>query len=150
MAAEMLASMYDASLDAIKPHDWTYYLYNDFNSTTNYQHSLEGISESQSRSEYNLKYFDVNEINYDRLYLFNMSEYLQDLNTYAWRGTAGIADASAVQGKLAIKFAANNNSYSLTGKKNKNVVTDSIKISNYDCFFGECCIYYSLVLFRFK
>ena len=75
VAAEMLASMYDASLDAFKPHYWNFGVYNSFYSRYTWEHSLEDQTGSYQYTSIIGKYENIDAINYDQLNYFGMNYY---------------------------------------------------------------------------
>ncbi len=75
VAAEMLAAMYDASLDAFKPNYWSFNPYNSFYSKYYWGHSLEDQTSSQVFNNYHYKYVSVNTISYDYLNMFGLNYY---------------------------------------------------------------------------
>ncbi|MCC6371874.1 MAG: hypothetical protein IT236_12770, partial [Bacteroidia bacterium] len=82
VAAELLAAMYDASLDVFRENNWTYYLNSTFHSRVNYQHSLEGISHAELELYHHTDYYNAEVISYDQLNLYQLGA-----NTgYGWGG----------------------------------------------------------------
>jgi len=75
VAAEMLAAMYDASLDAFRPNYWGFNVYNSFYSKYHWGHSLEDQTNSQILYNYNTKYISVENIYYDHLNMFGLNYY---------------------------------------------------------------------------
>lgn len=75
VAAEFLATLYDASLDAFRPNSWGINLYQNFYPHYAWEHDLEGQTQSQDHSESGEKYLPVAELNYDALNLFGLSYY---------------------------------------------------------------------------
>ena len=75
VAAEMLAGMYDASLDAFKANYWGFNIYNSFYSKYYWGHSLEDQSSSQVYNNFNSKYQYIDELNYDYLNMFGLNYY---------------------------------------------------------------------------
>lgn len=83
-AAEMLAGMYDASLDMFAPNNWNFSIYNSY-----YYHGREwsghafGVNQSfLIVNEWNKKIYEVKEQRYDRLNWFILSYF----DTYGWYG----------------------------------------------------------------
>ncbi len=93
VAAEMLASMYDASLDQFKPHSWStpdiWPTYSGYNSWMGNQ----SFSSVQSFEKYwNEKYIEQKEKNYDAINYLPQNNYLQGrVSGIQIRGTSSIA-----------------------------------------------------------
>lgn len=84
IAAELLASMYDASLDALRPHGWTFSIYQSYYSTLNWQHQ-RAFTIDNSRLYHDkwnifpeLKYHD-----YERLNWFGFEHYYSGYNRHS-------------------------------------------------------------------
>lgn len=88
-AAEMLAAMYDASLDAFRPNNWDFGIYAGFYPRYQWTHSLEGQNYSQQVSNNSLSYVYVDEISYDGLNYFGMNYY-----GYGYYGRANLQAVS--------------------------------------------------------
>ncbi len=98
MMAEMMATLYDASLDAFKPNYWNFNLYNTYYSQLSWENSLAfGIKNSLLYEEVWNSYIGYPYRSYDQLNWFGYYWYYYGYNgyeTYAWRG--GEADDKAV------------------------------------------------------
>ncbi len=87
VGAEMLASMYDASLDAIVPHNWSWNLFSTFNHSANWM-GLGFDQAQRSLYEQFNNYKDVNEAYFDQLNWFG---FYMSGNTQALYGkTSGV------------------------------------------------------------
>ena len=75
VAAELLASMYDASLDAFVPHNWDFSIYRSFYSGLNWSHSLEDLSNAIVFNNIRYDYLYTGESVYDQLNYFGVSFY---------------------------------------------------------------------------
>ncbi|MES2678620.1 MAG: alpha-2-macroglobulin family protein [Bacteroidota bacterium] len=75
VAAEMLATLYDASLDAFRPNAWSFNIYNSFYPRATWMHSLEDVVQSFPTGNYRSEYVSVDPLSYDRLNYFGMSDY---------------------------------------------------------------------------
>lgn len=84
-AAEMLATLYDASLDAYRPNQWNFGLYSTFYPRFQWTHSLERESQPYQYSDYAYRYAAVEEISYDELNYFGLSFY----GDGRWYGNGG-------------------------------------------------------------
>lgn len=73
--AELLATLYDASLDAFRPNFWGMGLYSNFSPRWYWSHSLEDRSESQVIWDYRDPYIGVDAIDYDQLNYFGLYFY---------------------------------------------------------------------------
>jgi hypothetical protein len=73
--AEMLATLYDASLDAYRPNQWNFGLYSTFYPRFQWTHSLERESQPYQYNDYASHYVPVEEISYDELNYFGLSFY---------------------------------------------------------------------------
>ncbi len=73
--AEMLAAMYDASLDAYRPNYWNFGIYSTFYPRAEWMHSLERTAQPYEYSNYNLPYVSVDGLSYDRLNYFGLNYY---------------------------------------------------------------------------
>jgi len=74
-AAEMLAALYDASLDAFSPNVWNFNIYNSFYPRAAWMHSLEDVVQSFPSGNYRNDYVNVDPLDYDRLNYFGMNYY---------------------------------------------------------------------------
>ena len=91
VAAEMLAAMYDASLDAFKPHNWYFYPYNSHYARYNWINESERLTHATVYDELSDSYVNVDDIEYDALnsfglyYYNNRYDYLykDNMNVYA-------------------------------------------------------------------
>ncbi|MFN8231284.1 MAG: alpha-2-macroglobulin family protein [Bacteroidia bacterium] len=75
VAAEMLAAMYDASLDAFKPHYWSFYPFVSYYARYNWISENERITNGYIHNEINSRYVNVDEIEYDALNSFGLYYY---------------------------------------------------------------------------
>jgi len=76
LAAEMLASMYDASLDAFKPHNWSFNILNNFYSRLSWSdYTAFTINNSTFCRDYNSKLVYPQERTYDQLNWFGLNYY---------------------------------------------------------------------------
>lgn len=73
--AEMLATLYDASLDAFRPNNWDFAIYPLFYPRSYWTHSLEGIVPSYQSGYYRNDYVNVDPLYYDHLNYFGMNYY---------------------------------------------------------------------------
>lgn len=73
--AEMLAAMYDASLDAFRPNYWSFGIFNSFYPRYSWAHSLELTEQPRYYSDYASRYVSVDDIYYDQLNLFGLNYY---------------------------------------------------------------------------
>ncbi|MCF8295945.1 MAG: alpha-2-macroglobulin [Saprospiraceae bacterium] len=87
VAAEMMAAMYDASLDAFKANNWTFNLYNSYYSMLNW--GSDGFTTSSGRVHTNIRYSGqyFKYKSYDQLNWFGFNPY--GYYTYGWGGDAG-------------------------------------------------------------
>ena len=85
VVAEMLAGMYDASLDAFSPHDWSLNIYESFYSHSSWIHSLEDITRSVALNGVYRNYTHPETYSYDQLNYFGLNFY----GNYARYGYAG-------------------------------------------------------------
>ena len=103
VAAEMLAALYDASLDALKPNDWYFGIYNAFYPRSNWAHSLENVSNSFQLNGYSMPYKNIDELLYDQLNYFGLNYYSGGY--YGW-GASEIKRSTSVRERQ--KERANN------------------------------------------
>lgn len=75
VAAELLASMYDASLDAFVHHNWDFSIYTSFYSRHQWSHSLEDLSQAMVLNNIRYDYLYTGEYVYDYLNYFGMNFY---------------------------------------------------------------------------
>jgi uncharacterized protein YfaS (alpha-2-macroglobulin family) len=73
VAAELLASMYDASLDAFVPHKWDFHIYKSFYSALYWTHSLEDISQARVFNGIRLDKKYIEQYRYDQLNYFDLN-----------------------------------------------------------------------------
>ena len=74
-AAEMVASLYDASLDAFRSNYWNFNIYNSFYPASAWTHSLEHEASPHQYSNYRSEYTEVDAVFYDQLNYFGMNYY---------------------------------------------------------------------------
>ncbi len=75
VAAELLATMYDASLDAFAPNQWDFSIYKSFYSVRDWRHSLEELSYARVFNNIRYDYLFTGELVYDHLNYFGMNFY---------------------------------------------------------------------------
>ncbi|MDZ4847363.1 MAG: MG2 domain-containing protein [Chitinophagales bacterium] len=118
VAAEMLAGMYDASLDAFVPNNWNFSIYNSYYYyEKNWQKFTFGVSNAQLFTDaWNKNAFEFKEQQYDRLNWF-LLDYFEGTFTYGWGGDVryrnevfAAADMAVMQELQAVTVT--------TGKKN--------------------------------
>jgi uncharacterized protein YfaS (alpha-2-macroglobulin family) len=107
VAAEMLAGMYDASLDAFRANYWSFNPYSSFYSKYYWGHSLEDQTSSQVLNYYASKYVYVEGLSYDYLNTFGLSYYNYGYrNNRKFRATKGDYDEGEVAKSEAMPMAA--------------------------------------------
>jgi uncharacterized protein YfaS (alpha-2-macroglobulin family) len=82
VAAELMAAMYDASLDAFKPNSWYLNLYQSYYAKTQWSSDMERTAQSTEFLNYNESYVSVDGYYYDYLNYFGLSFG----NNYQYRG----------------------------------------------------------------
>lgn len=100
-AAEVLASMYDASLDAFTPHNWSFYIYNSYYTRFNWSSRVGQMNNSQSYHNLPSDYVSVPSRYYDRLNYFGLSFY-----SYYYSRSKGKRDYDGDDMKVAESTAA--------------------------------------------
>ncbi|HLG04037.1 MAG TPA: alpha-2-macroglobulin family protein, partial [Bacteroidia bacterium] len=79
VSAEMVAAMYDASLDEFRSHDWSFYLYKSYYGSLSWQQGVEGTTGSNLYQDYWNRYASYENRTYDAL---NWFEYMYGVNLY--------------------------------------------------------------------
>lgn len=115
VAAEMVTSLYDASLDAFVMHNWDFSIYpyssaalnwseNTFSAASSnlYKYDWYKISASSSRSYPQLNLFGANSIFYSRRMMQRSGAVLEEMQMSAEAPTASSAPAPAPEGKGAM------------------------------------------------
>lgn len=102
VAAEMLAAMYDASLDAFRPNYWGMNIYSSFYPRYYWGHSLEDQSSAQLLHDYHRDYLDVDAIYYDELNLFGLSYYGYGYNYGPRGGRGGVYKSKASRSEMEL------------------------------------------------
>jgi hypothetical protein len=74
-AAEMVASMYDASLDAFKPNNWYFNIYQSYYARLYWTSSLAKTANSNEFNELNSEYHSLPSRDYDALNYFGLGFY---------------------------------------------------------------------------
>lgn len=74
-AAELLTSMYDASLDAFAPSYWSFYIYNSYYTRFNWTSHVARINNSTELNSITSKYENVPSRYYDQLNYFGLNFY---------------------------------------------------------------------------
>ncbi|MFZ4401136.1 MAG: alpha-2-macroglobulin family protein [Bacteroidales bacterium] len=83
LAAEMLASMYDASLDAFKAHNWNFNIFNSINTRLNWETKNSFTTNNSSFCrDFNSKLVYPHEKTYDCLNWFGLNYYYGGRNRY--------------------------------------------------------------------
>jgi len=83
LASEILASMYDASLDAFKPHSWNFNIFNNFYSRLSWEDNAAfTINQSSFCRDFYNKSTYPKERTYDQLNWFELSHYFVVRNRY--------------------------------------------------------------------
>ncbi len=96
VAAEMLASMYDASLDAFLPHTWNFSLYNSFNQINAWQANSNFTTSSTGEFDFDpVTYKNYIFPQYDRLNWFGLGNYGGYLMRDAMGGMKSRSDMQA-------------------------------------------------------
>lgn len=107
VAAEMVAAMYDASLDAFRPNYWGFNVYSTYYSKYYWAHSLEDQSQSQVLNYYTIKYINIDAINYDYLNTFGLSYYNYGYNqNRKYRASKGNYDEGDEMAKTEVMAGA--------------------------------------------
>ncbi len=75
VAAEMLASMYDASLDAFRPNNWYLNPYHSYYARYNWVNEIERVSSAAVYNNTGNTYVNVDYLYYDHLNTFGLSYY---------------------------------------------------------------------------
>ncbi len=104
VAAEMLASMYDASLDAFMPHNWMFNIYNTYYSSLNLEaYRSFGIANSNLFSLGWNQYLPLSSRTYDQLNWFGFNAY------YGYRSdrNGGFVDEITIRDKAPMKASLN-------------------------------------------
>ncbi|HTL82077.1 MAG TPA: alpha-2-macroglobulin family protein [Bacteroidia bacterium] len=140
VAAEMVAAMYDASLDEFRANYWSFSIYQSYYNTLYWQHGVEGISNSDLYNGNWNDYAYYEHRSYDRLNWFGYSyyyayygynSYIDDYEgdgvTYAWNAPKADAldeDIPAEHSRAALKKDKNNAEPDATAE-NSVTATDS-------------------------
>ncbi|NVN94753.1 MAG: hypothetical protein HXX18_05660 [Bacteroidetes bacterium] len=83
LASEMLASMYDASLDAFKPHNWSFNIFNNFYSRLSWEDDASFTTNNTNFCrDFNSKLIYPQEKTYDQLNWFGLNYYYGGRNRY--------------------------------------------------------------------
>jgi uncharacterized protein YfaS (alpha-2-macroglobulin family) len=85
VAAEMLAAMYDASLDAFRTNNWSFNIYNSYYSKYYWGNSLENQNSSQVLNFYTSNLLPIDAVQYDYLNTFGLSYYANGGSRYRYK-----------------------------------------------------------------
>lgn len=98
-AAEMLATMYDASLDAFAPNNWYFDIYTHLYSSLNQRGytSFTTLTSNIAADNWNEFYYHSRRITYDRLNWFGYNHYYSRMSAAYYDATGG-ADISLLEG----------------------------------------------------
>ena len=89
VVAEMLAGMYDASLDAFVSNNWSFNIYESFYAHSSWIHSLEDVSHSSVLHSVYRNYTYPETYTYDQLNYFGLNFY-GNYTRYGYTGSGGV------------------------------------------------------------
>ncbi|MDI9340001.1 MAG: alpha-2-macroglobulin family protein [Sediminibacterium sp.] len=105
VAAELMAAMYDASLDAFVPNNWFLNLYQSYYARTSWTNGMERTTQSTEFMNFDRHYEPIEYYNYDALNYFGL--YFSGYSMYYARGGAyaDMAATGAVPSESAVMKA---------------------------------------------